>query len=129
MRVTPAKLATLDSTALTEFGNLLETFVVGELRKQISWLDEPSASGHWRTQDGDEADFVVEFDDGRVLAFEVKAKERISGADFKGLRKLRNALGDRLIAGVVLNTGVRSYTFEDHLHLMPLYRLWRPVHR
>ena len=51
MRVTPAKLATLDSTALTEFGNLLETFVVGELRKQISWLDEPSASGHWRTQD------------------------------------------------------------------------------
>jgi len=129
MRVTPAKLATLDSTALTEFGNLLETFVVGELRKQISWLDEPSASGHWRTQDGDEVDFVVEFDDGRVLAFEVKAKERISGADFKGLRKLGNALGDRLIAGVVLNTGVRSYTFEDRLHVMPLDRLWRPVHR
>jgi uncharacterized protein len=129
MRVTPAKLATLDSTALTEFGNLLETFVVGELRKQISWLDEPSASGHWRTHDGDEVDFVVEFDDGRVLAFEVKAKERISGADFKGLRKLSNALGGRLIAGVVLNTGVRSYTFEDRMHVMPLDRLWRPVHR
>ena len=129
MRVTPAKLATLDSTALTEFGHLLETFVVGELRKQISWLDEPAAGGHWRTQDGDEVDFVIEFDDGRVLAFEVKATERISGADFKGLRKLRNALGDRLIAGVVLNTGVRSYTFEDHLHVMPLDRLWRPVHR
>jgi hypothetical protein len=64
-----------------------------------------------------------------VLAFEVKAKERISGADFKGLRKLRNALGDRLIAGVVINTGVRSYTFEDRLHVMPLDRLWRPVHR
>ena len=129
MRVTPAKLATLDSTALTEFGNLLETFVVGELRKQISWLDEPFAGGHWRTQDGDEVDFVIEFDDGRVLAFEVKAKERISGSDFKGLRKLRNALGDRLIAGVVINSGVRSYTFENRLHVMPLDRLWRPVHR
>ena len=32
MRVTAAKLASLDATALTEFGNLLETFVVGELR-------------------------------------------------------------------------------------------------
>jgi predicted AAA+ superfamily ATPase len=129
MRVTPAKLATLDLTALTEFGNLLETFVVAELRKQISWLDEPAAGGHWRTQDGDEVDFVIEFDDGRVLAFEVKANERISGADFKGLRKLRNALGDRLVAGVVLHTGVRSYTLEDRLHVMPLDRLWRPVHR
>ena len=41
-----------------------------------------------------------------MLAFEVKAKERISGADFNGLRKLRAALGDRLIAGVALNNGV-----------------------
>ena len=127
MRVTPAKLATLDSTALTEFASLLETFAVGELRKQISWLDEQVISGHWRTHDGDEVDFVVEFDDGRVLAFEVKANERVSGRDFKGLRKLRDALGDRLIAGVALSTGLRSYTFEDRLHVMPLDRLWRPV--
>ena len=127
MRVTPAKLATLDSTALTEFGSLLETFAVGELRKQISWLDEQVISGHWRTHDGDEVDFVVEFDDGRVLAFEVKANERVSGRDFKGLRKLRDALGDRLIAGVALSTGLRSYTFEDRLHVMPLDRLWQPV--
>lgn len=129
MRVTPAKLATLDPTALTEFGNLAETFVVGELRKQISWLDERVTVGHWRTHDGDEVDFIIEFDDGAVLAFEVKAKERISGADFKGLRKLRAALGDRLIAGVALNTGVRSYTFEDRLHVMPLDRLWLPAGR
>lgn len=129
MRLTPAKLATLDPTALTEFGNLAETFVVGELRKQISWLDERVTVGHWRTHDGDEVDFIIEFDDGAVLAFEVKAKERISGADFKGLRKLREALGDRLIAGVALNTGLRSYTFEDRLHVMPLDRLWLPSGR
>ena len=129
MRVTPAKLATLDPTALTEFGHLAETFVVGELRKQISWLDERVTVGHWRTHDGDEVDFIIEFDDGAVLAFEVKANERISGADFNGLRKLREALGDRLIAGVALNTGVRSYTFEDRLHVMPLDRLWLPVGR
>jgi predicted AAA+ superfamily ATPase len=84
MRVSPAKLASLDPTALTEFGNLLETFVVGELRKQISWLDEQVTVGHWRTRDGDEVDFVIEFDDGRVLAFEVKANEHVRGEDLKG---------------------------------------------
>ena len=59
MRVTPAKLATLDPTALAEFGHLLETFVVGELRKQVSWLDEQVSTGHWRTHDGDEVGYVI----------------------------------------------------------------------
>jgi predicted AAA+ superfamily ATPase len=127
--VSEAKLATLDPTTQSEFGHLLETFVVGELRKQVSWLDERVTTGHWRTHDGDEVDLVIEFDDGRVLAFEVKANERVSGEEFKGLRKLREALGDRLIAGVAFSTGARSYTYEDRLHVLPIDRLWRPVAR
>lgn len=75
LRVSAAKLASLDPTALAEFGHLLETFVVGELRKQASWLDEQVSTGHWRTHGGDEVDYVIEFDDGQVLAFEVKANE------------------------------------------------------
>ncbi|MFT4189107.1 MAG: DUF4143 domain-containing protein, partial [Aeromicrobium sp.] len=127
LRLSPAKLATLDPTALTEFGHLLESFVVGELRKQVSWLDEGMTIGHWRTHDHDEVDFVIEFDDGGVLAFEVKANERVAGADFKGLRKLRDAVGDRFVAGVALSVGARSYTYEDRLHVLPVDRLWRPV--
>jgi uncharacterized protein len=129
MRITPAKLATLDPTALAEFGHLLETFVVGELRKQVSWLGEPVSTGHWRTHDGDEVDYVIEFDDGRVVAFEVKANERVAGTDLKGLRKLRDALDDRFIAGVALSTGLRSFTYEDRIHVMPVDRLWTPVSR
>ncbi|MDT0200773.1 ATP-binding protein [Nocardioides sp. AE5] len=127
LRLTPEKMASLDPTALTEFGNLLETFVVGELRKQVSWLEEQVTVGHWRTHDGDEVDFVVEFDDGTVLAFEVKAAERIPGKDFAGLRKLRNALGDRFIAGVALSAGQRSFNYEDRLYVMPIDRLWTPI--
>ncbi len=126
MGVSEAKLAKLDPTTQTEFGNLLETFVAGELRKQVSWLDEQVTTGHWRTKDGAEVDYLIEFDDGRVLAFEVKANERVSGDDFRGLRKLRDLLGDRLIAGVVLCAGPGSYTFEERLHVMPIDVLWTP---
>ena len=37
LRLTPEKLLRLDTTALTELGHLLETFVVGELVRQASW--------------------------------------------------------------------------------------------
>ncbi len=124
---TPEKLATLDPAALTEFGHILETFVIGELRKQISWLETSANLGHWRARD-DEVDIVVEFDDGAVLGFEVKANERVRGPDLDGLRKLRDLLGDRFVAGVVFSTGTRSYTYADErLHVMPIDRLWRPV--
>ncbi|NQW73405.1 MAG: DUF4143 domain-containing protein [Actinobacteria bacterium] len=126
MRISTQKLAFLDPTVLTEFGNLLETFVVGELTKQVSWLPEAPILGYWRTGDDHEVDFVIEAHDGRVLAFEVKANERVPGSDLKGLRKLREALGDNFVAGVALSTGARSYTYEDRLHVMPIDRLWRP---
>jgi predicted AAA+ superfamily ATPase len=127
LRLTPVKLATLDPAALTEFGNLLETFVVGELRKQASWLDVQVALGHWRTSDGAEVDLVADFDDGQVVAFEVKANERATGRDFTGLQQLRDALGSRFRAGVILTTGRRTYTHSDRIHVMPIDRLWQPI--
>ena len=120
-----SRLVRLDATAQSEFGNLLETFVVGELRKQASWLDDRATLGHWRTHDKDEVDVVLELGDGRVIGFEVKAAERVSGLDFRGLRKLRDALGDRFVAGVVFNLGTRSiHLRKDRLHVLPVDRLW-----
>ncbi len=124
LRVSPARLSAINPSALTQFGHLLETFVVGEITKQLSWLDEAVTIGHWRTHDGLEVDLVVEFDDGSVLAFEVKANERVTGHDLSGLRSLREAVGSRFVAGIALCTGSRSYTYEDRLHVMPIDRLW-----
>lgn len=76
LRLTPEKLSRREPAALTELGHLLETFVVGELLRQASWMDGIAGLGHWRTRDGDEVDLVVERDDGAVLAFEVKAAQR-----------------------------------------------------
>jgi len=127
LRLTPEKVTSLDPAALADFGHLLETFVVGEIRKQTSWLDEPVALGHWRTSDGAEVDLVIEHDDGTVLAVEVKASERATGRDFRGLTQLRHALGSRFAGGIILTTGTRSYSFADRLHVMPIDRLWTPV--
>lgn len=126
LRLTPAKLSERTPAALTEFGHLLETFVVGELMKQASWIDEVAVTGHWRTHDNDEVDLVVERDDGALVGFEVKASSRVPGQEMRGLRKLREATKDAFLAGVVLYLGERSYTYEDRLHVIPVDRLWTP---
>jgi predicted AAA+ superfamily ATPase len=126
LRLTPEKLAHRDPPSLSQFGHLLETFVVGELLKQASWLDDIAAYGHWRTYDGDEVDLVIERGDGRILAFEVKAAGRVPGRDMRPMLKLRDALGERFLGGIALYTGARAYRFDDRIYAMPIDRIWQP---
>ena len=126
LRLTPSRLGALDPSALTEFGHLLETFVVAELLKQASWLEDVAGIGHWRTRDGDEVDLVVERDDGAVVAFEVKAAARVARPDLAPLAKLRRATEKLFLAGVVLYLGKRSYNYDDRLYIAPVDRLWTP---
>ena len=110
------------STRLTEFGHLLETFVVGEVSKQLDWLDEPVARGHWRTHDGDEVDLVLEREDGKIAALEVKAASRVTARELRSMLKLRGKLGSEFLGGVVLYTGARAYT-HDGMQIVPVSRL------
>lgn len=68
-------------------GQLLETFIYQELRRQASWEEEPLIFHHFRDKDGAEVDVVLER--GRQVAgIETKAAATVTSADFKGLRKL-----------------------------------------
>ncbi len=124
LRLTESKLGAATAPALTEFGHLLETFVVGEVSKQLDWHDAPVLRGHWRTHDGDEVDLVLEREDGAVAALEVKAASRITTRELSSLLKLRNKLGSQFLGGVVLYTGARAYT-QDGIQILPISRLWR----
>jgi len=126
MRLTPAKLDRREAAALTEFGHLLETFVIGELRKQASWIDGVHPPGHWRTHDAAGVDFIVERDDGRVVAIEVKASTLIQPSDFRALELLRAKLGSTFTAGVVLYPGTQSFQAGDRILALPIDKLWRP---
>jgi len=125
--LTPEKLARRDASSMSQFGHLLETFVVGELVRQASWQQEIAAYGHWRTSDGAEVDLVLERDDGGILAFEVKASGQVAGRDVRHLRKLRDALGERFLIGVALYTGARAYNVDDRIHVIPIDRIWTPL--
>jgi predicted AAA+ superfamily ATPase len=124
LSLTEDKLGAATAPALTEFGHLLETFVVGEVSKQLDWLDAPVARGHWRTHDGDEVDLVLEREDGALAALEVKAASRVVARDLRSLVKLRDKLQGQFLGGVVLYTGARGYT-QDGFQIVPISRLWR----
>ncbi len=128
LRLPPGKLATRDPAALQQFGHLLETFVVGEVLKQASWMEHRPHVGHWRTHDGAEVDIVIEDRrDGSVVGIEVKAGSRILPRDRRGLRILRDALGERFKCGVMLYSGpycVRYRGTDDKIIALPVDRLW-----
>jgi predicted AAA+ superfamily ATPase len=110
----------------SEMGPLLEAFVLQELRRQASWLEEPAVLSHFRDRDGAEVDIVVEH--GRtVVGLEVKAGATVTSSDFRGLRKLRDAAGEAFIAGVILYDGEMSLGFGDRLFAVPVRAMWETV--
>ncbi len=123
--ITPEKLARRDPAALSEFGHLFETFVVGEILKQASWCDDVRDVGHWRTHKGQEVDLVAEAQDGSVVGFEIKAGREVDRKALRGLVALRDALGDQFRAGFFLNTGTEAYRFDDRIYVCPVDRLWQ----
>lgn len=105
-------------------GQLLETFVYQELRRQASWEEDPVAFHHFRDKDGAEVDIVLERASQQVAGIEVKAAATVTAADFKGLRKLKEAAGKRFAAGVVLYDGEVTAPFGDGLFAVPIRALW-----
>jgi len=104
-------------------GPMLETFVYQELRRQASWSDVPASFHHFRDRDGVEVDIVLERG-GRLAGVEVKAAATVLPPDFRGLRKLREAAGDRFAAGIVVYDGEVTASFGDGLFAVPVRALW-----
>lgn len=108
----------------TLLGQLTETFVYQELRRQASGLDGRHRFFHCRDRDGVETDLLI----ARGLRFagvEVKAGATVRSSDFRGLRQLQRALGDRFVRGVVLYDGERALPFGEGLAAVPLSALWK----
>lgn len=107
-------------------GRMLETFVVSELRKQLSWAAPRTSLYHFRTAAGSEADVVLEQADGSVAGVEVKGSATVTASDFVALQALRDQLGKQFRTGIVLYLGNRVIPFGKKLWLVPVHTLWTP---
>ncbi len=122
-----AVLNGLDVEALVQdrpaFGQMLESFVFQELRRETGAMDEIFSFFHFRDKDGTEVDIVIERGNA-VAGVEVKAAATVNSSDFRGLRKLQAALGKRFAGGTVLYDGETSARFGDRMYAVPIRALW-----
>jgi predicted AAA+ superfamily ATPase len=105
-------------------GVALETFVATEIFKHASWSETDPRVYHFRDRRGAEVDLVLEDRSGHVTAVEIKATVSLGRSDISGLVKLRDAAGDRFVAGALIHPGEQTIPLGDRLWAVPIGGLW-----
>lgn len=90
------------------FGQLLESYVFAELRKQITWAEGEYGLFYYRDKDQYEVDFVVENASGDIIGIEVKAAASLSMSDLAGLKRLASVAPQHFKAGIILYDGTET---------------------
>ncbi len=113
----------------TLVGQLFETFIVSEIRPHLEAVSAATEMFHFRDRSGREIDCLLERG-GRIVGLEVKSSTGVGRHDAKSLIWLRDQLGDRFHAGVVLYAGQFPFRLGDRVWALPIGALWRtPVVR
>jgi predicted AAA+ superfamily ATPase len=106
-------------------GRILDTFVAAQLRPELIASATKPRLHHLRTAQGrQEVDLVAELAGGRLIGIEVKASAAPRRADARHLAWLRDEMGERFVAGVVLHTGPRAYRLDEGIVAAPIAALW-----
>ena len=102
----------------TLLGCLFESLVTIDVRVYAQAAEARVA--HLRTASGDrEVDLIVERDDGRIVAIEVKLSAAISDHDVRHLKWLKDRLGDDVLDMVVITTGSYAFRRPDGIAIVP----------
>jgi len=108
----------------SRFGNVLETFVFGELLKHTTTAEGDYQLMYYRDADKVEVDVVIENAAGQLVGVEVKAAATVKDSDLRGLRKLARIAGDQFKMGVLLYDGTETMPLGDGIWAAPLSSLW-----
>jgi len=124
-----AALLDADPESVVEDGDLLgpalEIFVAAQLRAETGAPEGKYALHHLREAQGRrEVDLVAVGPRGRIIGIEVKATAAPVFRDGRHLAWLRDQLGERFLAGVVLHTGQASYPLGERVRAAPISTLW-----
>jgi predicted AAA+ superfamily ATPase len=102
----------------TLLGALFESLVTLSVRVYAQAAE--ATVGHLRTHRGDhEIDLIVERDDGRVVAIEVKLSSSPGADSVRHLGWLSKQIGDELLDAVIITTGADAYRREDGIAVVP----------
>lgn len=112
------------SPIATRFGNLLETFVHGELLKHATTAETNARLLYYRDADRVDVDVVLENPAGQIVAVEVKAAATVNPGDLRGLKKLAHLAGESFKLGVLLYDGEQILPLGDRLWAAPVSSLW-----
>lgn len=107
------------------FGHLLESFVVGELRKQIAWSNSRVNMYHFRTTTGRGVDILLEDAAGRLVGLEVKSSATVVRKDFSGFEALSKGMEKQFVRGIVLYMGNQTVSFGKDYLALPVNALWQ----
>jgi len=70
-----------------------------------------------------ENDIIVESNDRKIVALEVKLSDTIDDSDVRHLHWLKQQMGSLLVDAAVLNTGQYAYRRRDGIAVIPLVLL------
>jgi predicted AAA+ superfamily ATPase len=123
-------LLRVDTAAVLRDGDLLgrslDSFALAQLRGELESCACRPRLFHLRAEDGrHEVDLLAELGGGRVIGIEIKATAAPGDADARHLAWLRDSLGDRFVAGVVLHTGPKAFAMGDRIQAVPICCLWQ----
>lgn len=106
-------------------GRMLDTLVFAQLGPEAALAEDPVRLHHLRTPNGrHEIDLIAELSTGQVVAIEIKASAAIGRHHVQHLVWLRDQLGSRFAAGVVLHTGPDVFQLDDRILAAPISTLW-----
>ena len=104
-------------------GKALENFVVTEVLKHADWSQIDTTAHHYRQRD-EEIDLVLESRAGELVAIEVKAATSVARRDIRPMERLRDTIGERFRAGVLVCAGSQTIPLGDRLWAVPISGLW-----
>ena len=108
----------------SEHGAFVETIVAAELKRLFGWSSSlPLELLHWRRNNNDEVDLVVQRHDDMVLALEIKAARALSSAG-KGIQAFRHEHPDTFHRGFVLHSGDHVEQLAQDVWALPFSALW-----
>jgi hypothetical protein len=100
-------------------GALFESLVTQSIRVYAQGAE--ANVRHLRSHAGDrEIDLIVQRDDDRILAIEVKLGAVPDYRDVRHLRWLKESIGDDLLDAIVITTGSVAYRRDDGIGVVPL---------